>query len=84
MTPESSIVDTQQYLAPKPVERLDCRMDVCFVFSAVLRIGLFDLVLGNCEYDEKGCADGDPWWEVVFSDMATGQGYPKPSLVGNG
>jgi hypothetical protein len=34
-------------------------------------------VLGNCEDDEKGCADGDPWWEVVFCElrfmnMATG------------
>ena len=37
-------------------------------------------VLGNCEYDEKGCADGDPRWEVVFSNMATGRGYPKPFI----
>ncbi len=31
--------------------------------------------------DEKGCADGDPRWEVVPKGMATGRWYHKAFLA---
>jgi len=52
----------------------------CFSFYASLRIEKNDRVLGNCEDDEKGCADGDPRWEVIFI-WRLAEGIQKPFLA---
>ncbi len=51
--------DTNQTPGLKPSS-----VAVSFVFLYVGKV----LVLGHRKFDEKGCADGDPWWRRLSSD----------------
>ena len=48
-------------------------------FIGEMAVSAKRLVLGHRKHDEKGCADGDPWWSLLaFWQRSLGWKYPNP------